>query len=462
MAPSSLARVARRLVGGCAIALTAVAGGSACQLALTADSTDPPCDLPPESPCGDHRICRAGRCSVCVPHQEICNGLDDDCDGVIDNGFDQDGDGYSTCVADKSLYDCNDDPATGYGIHPGAPEICNGIDDNCNGKIDEEPNDCSEKGLECWSDKAECVARGDCRLHGCTSGGCDPTTGKCTAPDCVTVPNCPVGTRCDSKSRTCVESAGLGDACDSTILCDTGQGQCVSASVLGLTGVTGSVCTTGCCSTDECPSEFVCRASGNGSSMCVRATDAGVSLGRAGVLGSCTTGADCRSGSCQAGVCTDVCCGQTTCANGAGACSIRSGDHDFLCRPKSGGSDYYGNCQSGGDCTSGLCLGAGSWSYGWCTKHCCSSADCAAGDVCHTADVGNGTVVAYCDQVYWSVGTKLCGDTCAHDSDCRSGSCPAGRCDDTCCQDSDCAGGTVCLPTKDATGYPMHCQVAAQ
>ncbi|HLD21569.1 MAG TPA: putative metal-binding motif-containing protein, partial [Patescibacteria group bacterium] len=40
-----------------------------------------------------------------------------------------DGDGVDVCAGD-----CNDnDPA----VNPDAPEACNGLDDNCNGEIDE-------------------------------------------------------------------------------------------------------------------------------------------------------------------------------------------------------------------------------------------------------------------------------------------------------------------------------------
>ncbi len=83
---------------------------------------------------------------------EVCNGMDDDCDGDIDNNaadattwyLDSDGDGFgngstdsldcsapSGYVADNT--DCDDsDPA----VNPGATEVCNGIDDDCDGGVD--------------------------------------------------------------------------------------------------------------------------------------------------------------------------------------------------------------------------------------------------------------------------------------------------------------------------------------
>ena len=44
------------------------------------------------------------------------------------NGEDKDGDGARWCD------DCRDDDPS---IHLGAPELCNGVDDNCNGTVDE-------------------------------------------------------------------------------------------------------------------------------------------------------------------------------------------------------------------------------------------------------------------------------------------------------------------------------------
>ena len=81
---------------------------------------------------------------------ELCDGLDNDCSGEADDAVgdlwyeDADGDGYGdadtetlSCeseglIADSS--DCDDDDDD---VNPGATEVCNEVDDNCDGSVDE-------------------------------------------------------------------------------------------------------------------------------------------------------------------------------------------------------------------------------------------------------------------------------------------------------------------------------------
>ena len=74
---------------------------------------------------------------------EICNGFDEDCDGQIDEDFSElgmacDGDDADSCAL--GVYTCSPDGTgvvcTGEDL-VGITEVCNGVDDDCDGDIDE-------------------------------------------------------------------------------------------------------------------------------------------------------------------------------------------------------------------------------------------------------------------------------------------------------------------------------------
>jgi hypothetical protein len=90
---------------------------------------------------------------------EVCNDVDDDCNGTIDDNAvdcidwypDADGDGYGD-NASSPICECSQPP--GYAdnngdcddgdaeVNPGALEFCSGLDNDCNGTIDDNAVDC--------------------------------------------------------------------------------------------------------------------------------------------------------------------------------------------------------------------------------------------------------------------------------------------------------------------------------
>ena len=155
-----------------------------------------PCD--DGDSCSAEDACTASGTCVGVAPVEACNGKDDDCDGATDEpgALDcglryavGDGDligGASQCVCDATPAlpvvvggDCNDADAQSA---PGLPELCNGKDEDCDGKVDEgfdmksDPDHCGQCGLSCGPGaggvELGCVA-GTCNVIGCPAGSFD-------------------------------------------------------------------------------------------------------------------------------------------------------------------------------------------------------------------------------------------------------------------------------------------------
>ena len=121
----------------------------------TTSITSSSCTLPCyEGPQETYNVgeCRAGT-PVCVdnkvvecsgqklPSDEMCNGLDDDCDGKADEAVYDDSIGYAcgTSLGECSMgsWQCYKGALTCYAEVPPTKETCNGKDDDCNGLVDD-------------------------------------------------------------------------------------------------------------------------------------------------------------------------------------------------------------------------------------------------------------------------------------------------------------------------------------
>ena len=147
-------------------------------------------DCPLRGPVAENDLdCDDAQASVNPDAAELCDELDNDCDGEIDDDaaldwtLDDDGDGYgddatlvTTCTPPGGSSwvneggDCDDDDPA---VNPGAAIACDGQDNNCDGAIDNDldgdgASDLACGGTDCDDSDAAIVpeANGDCALGG--------------------------------------------------------------------------------------------------------------------------------------------------------------------------------------------------------------------------------------------------------------------------------------------------------
>jgi hypothetical protein len=190
--------------------------------------------------------------------------------------------GVTVCGGNASQVTCQQ-------VEQPSPEKCNGVDDDCNGQVDDGAT-CPKAGDVC--DNGTCVPHCGSVEFPCTGGAaCDDKSGLCVDPKCVGV-SCPSGQIC--------QAGQCGTPC-SGVMCPHGQ-TCLGNACVDLCG--GIMCTAGqVCSAGGCvPACGQC-----GGLTCAAPMSCDGKSGRCADA-SCPTG--CKAGThCSSGSCVDDCAG---------------------------------------------------------------------------------------------------------------------------------------------------------
>ena len=455
--------------------------------------------------CEGKRVCTdegLSPCDAAQPEMEQCNGVDDDCDGLLDEPLEVDGNFVNLCDDGNA---CSED-------------ICGGESGCSHNALTEGEcidGDACTIGDHC--EEGECVGLPIVCDDGnpCTDDECDGLGG-CAATanhvDCDDDDPCTVGDTC--KEGLCVGYAVAcdclgdsdcgaledGDVCNGTLVCDLSQPPfvCIADPATGVTcpqpeGPDG-ICLTTVCDPESgecsfapdhegfaCDDEDPCTVG----DVCV----AGVCT--AGVPAVCNDGNLCTDDECQSGVgcvyvpneapcddddvCTsgDACMG-TVCIGGdpivcddGNLCTDDSCDSTLGCV----GANNQLPCDDGNACTKGDQCAAGSCQFvqlqdcddenpctgDWCDDesgcmHQDLTAPCDDGDPCTLNDkCVDGACVSgvgqQCDD----------GNSCTSDSCQQDGSCLNAPADGDCDDGNACTDGDACVAGECVGGAPLDC-----
>jgi MYXO-CTERM domain-containing protein len=399
----------------------------------------------------------AGGVGACVGDvdaaAELCNGFDDDCDGTVDNGFpltdpldpldDCDNNQLGVCFRTGEIV-CNadgtDTVCTAPTVTPGI-EVCNGLDDDCDGTVDEadaldppegpvgEPcsgtGGCSGGTFQCVNHPSFCNPGNDpdvpntcIECVGAVGGGDETCNGQ--DDDCdndideeLTDPT--LGQSCDPGVPICDEG---------TIICDNGALVCDGFTVPG-TEICNGV-------DDDCNDaidETNCAETEPADDQCIEGEclfECADTEFPCGAGQFCRTFDDdaCENPPCR--FCVDNPCTGVTCDPGE-SCDPLSGDCVDLC------ADV--ECLAGEECINGFCLD-------------CFDIPCPDGQFC---EAGVGCLDDPCDPNPCDPEAEFCRDgdcvplTCQ--PECEAGQfCHDGNCLPDLCEDVTCGPNMVCNP----------------
>jgi hypothetical protein len=444
--------------------------------------------------------------TIC-PVAEICNGLDDDCDGTLAGTVAPPAPGTSTaderdhdadkflacggCVAGQlapGIMGCGDCDDTRAATKPGALDACNNIDDDCNPGTLDGANDPLCVGKSC------CSLQMTCRD---TTAGDTQNCGGCGIPCDITTP----------RANNCAGSAcrcGVNAACTGASYCDgTSCQPCTSNAHCGAMCINcgvGAVCNgTTCtqCNVDtDCPTPATQYCAGG---VCAnKRANGGVCPSAAGATALCNDNSTCNQ--CLSGICTDgrccnesamTCTGCRQCNRGdsLGTCAnaFATTDPHLVCNANLATCDG-ANCNGSGSCKLGngtVCSGptcaAGAVSQSQCssgtctplTPASCGNYVCATGSTCFTSctsDAHCAAATPYCNNPGASgtcLATKPNGRACptGMNSECTNNFCVANVCCNSACNGGapscsgstqtnfSCATGTCATPTASCGAY---------
>ncbi len=239
--------------------------------------------------CQGGRICGAdGDCldtDPCTTH-EHCDPVSRICQYAPLDG-DMDGHPPLVCGGD----DCDDSRAS---VYPGRTETCNGMDDDCDGNVDDAP-----AGTECGA--GFLCREAVCTCPPSTPASCPTTAGRGCFDLMASVQNC------GACAQPCGSMGTSSTACTAghcTPVCATGFGNCDSNGVNGCETATTTAVNCGSCG-HQCPTDASCL-----SGVCVCS----------GAMPMVCSGAcrDLATDPVHCGACGHACVGDTRCF--AGAC----------------------------------------------------------------------------------------------------------------------------------------------